>query len=169
MGLEELPSQISQNVQEAVEQERQQSNDSLELEKQRIKIERERIKAEERIAERQAEKEETIARGQYDPEIFRPFFDDLLSRISELVSRPSQTIEVDASHAQNEVPSAIEDAPAQAVKTGEEAEENAVEGIEEIGGKVEDEVAKGNDVVEESVDNNESNRNSGRRKKRRRR
>lgn len=174
MGLEELPSQIAANVNDALEKEQENQNSALEHE--RIKLERERIKAEERINERNAERDENIVGAQNELEQYKSFFNDFFSQFGELLTRSQTQVEVNAPSHQNATPAqaAQEDIPSEVNKSSDElandemsAEKDALEGVEEVGKTAEKAAEKTEEKISENV--NDQTGNTRRRKKRGRR
>ena len=162
-NLEDLPAQVAGQIQETIDNQAQ--DRAAEMHEADIKLERERIRSQERMHEREIIAQENMARMQSDVEQYRSMLDEMFSKIGELFSHNAPVIEVDASHDETEIPAANEDAaetPPENNAGENEPQETPLEGIEEIGGNVENEV---NDNVESVTDNAEPGK-SGRKRRR---
>lgn len=172
MGIDELPNQIAQDIQNAIDD--TSTDAQLKMHEAEIDLERQRIKTEERISERMAERDEHIADTTAGVDELRSMFSSLMSRLDTFMNNnmpqvPIIHTEVNPTEDENdddendiESPVATEDVipeehPEILGATVEEEIENSVESPETEVDQLENEV----------VDNGKPGRNRRRKRSRR--
>lgn len=166
--LENLPDEIAQTVDAAIQNDRTEA--SSDIERERLKLESQRIKAEERINERMAERDEHVAEIQNNAELYRGMLEQALAKFDEFFSRTApQHIEVNTGDTpnvpDNEMVAANEDTEIPNEATAEQLPEE----IENVGEEVDTTANQALDNSTEIVNGGDTGNSRRGRKKRGRR